>query len=1299
MINQIRLVVFIVFSCFSFVGVSQKEITLPLKWSDTPLHAIGDESVQAYPNLIGGVIDDNEFLYVKEFKRGNDAVQWDFELVSYQTAAVDQLIKDYVKTRNLEVNTTPTFSFVNNRAMGEPITMLSVVPLIQVNGELRKLTSITFNRKSVNTANQKAHVFAANSVLADGSGEWYKISVKRDGVHKLDYDFLKSLGINVNNLNPSHIHVYGNGFGKLPEENSVLRPDDLIKNDILVIGEEDGKFDASDYVIFYGKGPHKWERVNNRFQRTLNIYAEYSAYYININSTEPPARISNAFTSSAPATNFVTDFNSFTIHEKEDTNVYKTGQRWYGEHFDAYLSQTFPMNIPNLNTNASSTLRGAVVSKVNGSGESVSFTFKYGNTTLASLPIGYGGDNSFSRREFTTAVNAFAPTSSNFTIKVDFNRNNPSYVGFLDYIEVNARSFLKFYDKLQFQDINSIGAGNVSEFQVTSFPNKGIVWEVTEPTNPKLVNGSTAGGTFSFKVNTDSLRTFFAFEEGSYLKPTFLNKVVAQDLHGLDYADYLIVTHPKFLSQANRLADLHRNNNGLSVHVVTTEQIYNEFSGGTQDPTAIKFFAKMFYDRAGGNVSLMPKYLLLFGDGTYDPLDRVANNNYYVPVYETADSESYTGSLVSDDYFGFLDDGESFGANDRLDIAIGRLTASTVGDATNLVNKIEHYMKNGSYLYAGSSVSCCDDGFLSTHGDWRLHYSVIADDEENNWFLKNDLEPATTYVEANHPEMNVKKIYLDAYTQITTAGGQRYPDVNRDIIKHLESGSIVTCFVGHGSPTSATAERVMTVGEVNALTNIDRLTLFVSATCEFGRMDDNERSSIGERMALNTGGGAIALMTTTRAVSFTNNTIVTRNFFKNVFLRTADGKPKTFGDIIVETKNAYEITQGGDTLLPGNNNKRSFMLLGDPALRIALPYEKVVLDSINEVDVSMVNDTLRALSKVKMVGHIEDVYGNKLTNFNGIVQPSVFDKPVKRTTLGQDPTSLLQEFLEQQNVLFKGRASVKNGDFAYEFIVPKDINYAFGEGKASFYGWSDNNSKNAGGYSKAFIIGGIDTTGLNDQEGPQVELFLNNEDFVNGGLTDETPILIAHLFDESGINTVGNGIGHDITLIIDDKVSEAKVLNDFYESDLDTYQSGKIRFQMEKLSEGLHTMTLKVWDVNNNSSERRIEFNVQRKKDIALEHVLNYPNPFTTHTEFLFEHNQVCAALETQIEIFTVTGRLVKTINELVETNGFRAKGIAWDGRDDFGDQLAKGVYIYRVTVTGPDGDRAREMQKLYLLK
>jgi hypothetical protein len=357
---------------------------------------------------------------------------------------------------------------------------------------------------------------------------------------------------------------------------------------------------------------------------------------------------------------------------------------------------------------------------------------------------------------------------------------------------------------------------------------------------------------------------------------------------------------------------------------------------------------------------------------------------------------------------------------------------------------------------------------------------------------------------------------------------------------------------------------------------------------------------------------------------------------------------------------------------------------------------KVVTDSINSLSPLIEIDTIKALSKITIKGHIEDYSSTILTDFNGVLSPTVFDKFKSESTLGQDTDSPIISFEIQKNALYKGKATVTNGFFEFSFIVPKDINYAFGKGKISYY--ADNGIYDASGQDVRLIIGGVDPTGLSDDIGPDIKLYLNDKNFAVSGITDETPILIAEVFDENGINTVGNGVGHDVLAVLDGNTASPIVLNDYYTSNLDTYQSGKLQYDFSKLEKGRHTLSLKVWDVNDNSSEAHIEFTVQEKEELTLDHVLNYPNPFTTKTDFYFEHNQVCANLEAQIQIYTVSGRLVKTINKNVMTEGFRSAPISWDGLDEFGDQLAKGVYVYILKVKSLDGKIVEKVEKLVIL-
>ena len=1264
-------------SLFSLTFSFCQDFNVHIKWNNPTSIENGESSFLA-PNFDNVHYDNGIPRYYEKIilKENNLKVQ----TLKFITENASKSDEKYFQDLDIKLpNKTPLevkFTYGSHK----PFLVVSGIPFIKEAGQLKRIVSIKVSAFKETIVVQKD--FVTESVLQPGSGEWYKIALQNDGIYKIDHDFLTSMGIDLSKIRPRDVHVFGNGDGKLPELNSIPRIDDLAQNSVQYFGADDNIFNQNDFILFYGWGPNRWHANESaEFEQVKNIYSDYSFYFINVNSNRPTSEILPNPDLTLPSDETVSTYDYRACYENDLISLIGGGQRWYGELFDIDLEQTFNFSIPNI-ANSPVFFKTSIATNAT-SGTGTSQRYSVNGLTLAEDALPHTSIDYVRSSQIFSLSN---PSSGTIPLKITIQRNSPGVMTYLDRIQLNAKRELVFYGS-QFGFRNLTGNQNgIGNFQLSNFPSTGFVWSLADRHHPKIMSGISTGSTFEFK---DSLayREYVASNGGTFLSPQFIASVDHQNLHALPQADYLIVTHPNFKSQADRLADLHRGQ-GLTVHVATTGQIYNEFSSGGPDAVAIRSFAKMFYERAQANPETAPKYLLLFGDGTYDPKNRVPDNNNFVLTYQVVGSENHISALVTDDFYGMLDDNEAISGSDLLDIGIGRILASTITQADQQVDKIKHYMKNGSDLFANVGASCClEDNSLNTYGDWRQKYVQVADDEESGYFINNDTEPQYFYTKENHTEMNCDKLYLDAYPQQTSAGGQRYPEIVSAISDRIQRGALIFNYVGHGGEVGLAEERVVTIPQINSWNNINALTLFVSATCEFTKYDDPARISAGEWVSLNPNGGAIALMTTTRSVYFGVNTTTGNKFFQNVFKRNPDGSPLAFGDIVMRTKNETG----------SSDNKRSFTLIGDPALKIALPCLNIVTDSINGISPELAVDTIRALSKVVVKGHIEDHLGNAIVGLNGVMTPSIFDKIKLQTTLGQDLYSPEIEYELQRNVIYKGKVSITDGLFEFSFVVPKDISLNYGKGKISYYGFAD--QVDAGGYDTSVVIGGIDLNGISDAIGPEVILFMNDENFVSGGQTDFEPILFAKIFDENGINTVGNGVGHDITAILDGNSSEPFILNDFYVADLDSYQSGEIRFQFGDLTPGPHTLEFKVWDVNNNSSKSTIDFVVVDNENLVLKNVLNYPNPFSSSTEFMFEHSFACNELEVQIQIFTVSGRLVKTLSELIPTQGFRVSQIFWDGKDNYGDQLAKGVYIYRVKVKDTSGQTVEKTEKLVILK
>lgn len=1187
----------------------------------------------------------------------------------------------------------------------KPILKYWFVPLRKNSstGKIERLISFNVNfatsaKKQINKTANSNRSYNNNSVLATGT--WYKIGLAKDGIYKIDYNFLDSLGVDLAALNPKTIKLYGNGGEQLSFKNSDFRYDDLIENSIKVVGESDNKFDTSDYVLFYGQGPNKWHQIKNvscagrKFAYNKNYYSDSSYYFINVGGSYGK-RIADQLSDAANADMVVTDFDDRQFYEKEIYNLIKSGREYYGELFDNIVSYEFPFTFNNIVSNYPVTTKinlgarciacpGGSNFEVKGNGSLI------GTANVGPVPAIYYGDN--------IALSSFCGTftSSNPLVKIGLNYiKNGASIAYLNNIEVFAkRQLMMDGNQMLFRNTEAVDSPAVAQFMLTNSASSVEIWDITNGLSPLRQISNYSNFVTSFKINVDSLKEFIAFNGLNYLVPKANGAVKNQNLHGLAQADFVIVAHPLFYNDALALADLHHTHDSLNVVVATTEQIYNEFSSGGTDVTAIKDFMKMFYDR--NNSGKLPKYLLLYGDGSYDNKNKSVTNTNYIPTYQSSNSISPTGSYVSEDYFGLLDDNEGDAIADVVDLGIGRLPVKNASESSAMLTKIVEYINPTSYFDPSvSQTQSCTSELSSSafgYGDWRNTICFIADDQDANTHL-NQAEQLAVMVDTSFATLNLDKIYLDAFKQTINAGGQRYPDVNDAINRRVERGALIVNYTGHGGEVGWSAERILDVTTIEAWDNKDRLPFFVTATCEFSRFDDPARNSAGELVLLNKNGGGIGLLTTTRLVYASYNFELNTSFYEVAF-DTVNGKMLTIGEITMLTKRNSSPTV----------NNRNFTLLGDPALTLAYPKNKVVTTSINGKTITSITDTLKALSLVTISGKVTDNKGNNLNNYNGILYPTVYDKAVKVYTLANDNRanspgdfSEIKAFKSQKSILFKGKTTVQNGNFSFQFIVPKDIAYSYDFGRISYY--SENGKTDANGAEEQFYIGGYDKNAAADNEGPEVKLYLNDEKFVSGGLTNESPVILANLKDIHGINTVGNGIGHDLTAVLDENTSKSIVLNEYYESDLNSYQSGKVRYKLNDLKEGRHTIDFKAWDVYNNSTDAFTEFIVSTSANLALQHVLNYPNPFTTKTSFYFEHNKPCTNLDVQIQIFTVSGKLIKTIDRYSLCNGYRSDPIDWDGTDDFGDNIGKGVYIYRLKVRASDGDFAEKYEKLVILK
>jgi hypothetical protein len=1055
-----------------------------------------------------------------------------------------------------------------------------------------------------------------------------------------------------------------------------------MENSIQVVGEGDGRFDSDDYILFYGVST---EGYNDQNDSNLNPYADEAIYYITAGDS-PGKRVQNLVEPSAPASRQITTFNDYQFHEVDETSPAKVGRRWFGNRFDIEAEQQYEFSFPNI---VSGSLMSVTVKAASASETPSSMAVSVNGTSVDPLEFNPINDPVLlSTRAFIGNVPAGGGT---VTIDLSYNNGgNPSAIGYLDYIGIWAeRQLSGASGQLQFRYNGASGSSEVVEYQIANASGFSQLWDVTDPSDVRI-KAHDASATLLFKAQFGEVREYVALDPTDFYAPVRLSdsRVLNQNLKGTVFngaggfsdIDYLMVTAPFMLQPALRLAEHRRQMDGLNVKVVTTDKIYNEFSDGKQDVVAIRNFVRYIYENASSEDRRL-KYLCLFGDASFDYKDRIPNNTNVVPVFHTLFSNSTFRSYMTDDFFGSMDPDEGeflFNTSpEKLDIAVGRIIAGDVAQANDMVAKIERYSEEASY------------------GNWRTNFVLVSDDVDEEFEFEDlqlNLDRLGDQISDEKPFINVKKIHSDSYQQQTSAGGDRYPEVNEAIINALEVGSLVMNYFGHGGEDGLASEFIFIQQEARELTNDNRFPCFVTVTCEFTKFDNPQRITAGELTYWNQNGGAVSMITTTRSIGVSLGVRFNQDLAEELF-----GFGRVTPDPPAEALRSSKNQES-------SANRRVIFYIGDPAMRLAFPAPSIRLTTLNGVPIEQATDTLKALSRVRLGGEVTDVAGNLLTSYNGTLQAKVFDKNVDRKTLGNDGVRngegqlLIMDFQTLGEGLFNGQATVTGGTFEFEFVVPRDIQIPVGNGRVSLYSKQENASEDRAGFNLDLQVGGLNESAPEDNQGPTIELFMNDESFVNGGITNDSPILIARLMDENGINTA-SGIGHDMIAILDGDEANPFVLNEYYLAEVDDFTKGKATYNLRDLEEGLHTLTFKAWDVYNNSSIAEIQFVVAGDDKLEITRVLNYPNPFVNYTEFWFNHNRPFEPLEVQVQVFTVSGKVVWTRNQIVNTDGFLSRDIIWDGRDDFGDRIGKGTYVYKITVKSTlTNQQVEKFEKLVIL-
>lgn len=1119
--------------------------------------------------------------------------------------------------------------------------------------------------------------YADTSKLANG--RWVKIQVKQSGIHEITADDARAWGFS----DLSRVHVFGMGGLPLSEKLSDDLPDDLPQ---LPVVRSEGK------LLFYAQGVTQWTSGASRDMTYVPLQHPYSsqAYYLLTDDTRysdlPLTAVGDAPHGAAQTT-----FTEHLVHEVDLVNPSNSGRVYLGEDFTANSQQSFTFDLAGRVADTPVDVYSMMgVKQATGTAK---VTFQYNGTNAPSIAsdqiTGESSDNAYklinSKKSFDLGDN----NSLNYSIK--FTSSGAPSLARLDYVAVNyTRRLTLSQGQLCFDNIHT---STDVRLQVDGANASTMVWDVTQPWRPLVVNSQTDNGTLSFSPLGTGQRSYVVFNPGSSAaRPTLVGSVANQDLHSQPTPDMLIITPSDYREQAQRIAALHEQVDSMRVLVVTDQEVYNEFSGGVPDAMAYRMVCKMFYDRSlaqGGNHRL--GYLLLLGKGTYD--NRLitgsirALNAPMLLTWQSEESQQHSKTYTTDDYFGTLADntGPRIAAS-PMDIAVGRMTVKSVAEAKTVVDKLIDYVTKPDY------------------GWWKNNALIVADDGNQGIHMEQAEDVIKAMTANGGDDIIYNRVYLDAFNSVSSGAKRTYPDANTKHYNTLRNGALWWNYTGHSGPHAMTDNGLLRHVDLDTKFYYKHLPVLYAATCDFNQFDGSEECG-GETLFLNPRGGVIALMCPPRPVLISGNGPLNANVGKYAWGRDADGKPYRLGDILRLGKNDS----------PRDDNRLRYFLVGDPAMRLAQPGNRINIESIEGAQefTSAGWPVFHGRQTMVVTGSVSAPDGSPLPNFNGTLTTELYDYEQSITTHGNGDKDDGSDgkrvtYLDRTNKLAVSIDSVKNGRFTCRIVLPTEVLPRqsengdsvlydnFSPSLLNMYAYCPADSTEARGSNDEFIIYGYDDQAPTDTIGPIIHyLGLNSENFNNGDKVNESPMVIASISDNSGINYSNAGIGHMMTLTLDGVTSFNNITDYFTPRPTPTGAAGTLSYPLSELTEGEHTLRLRVWDVYNNSSERTVQFTVNRGLKPEIYEVYCSSSPASVSTTFYVKHNRPDAILQVGIEVYDLMGRRVWSTQQTGMSDTYTSFPVTWDLRDSGGRRVPRGIYVYRAIVSTDGVQQATKSKKL----